>query len=279
MTSANIHKHVTPIGGRLCWRTLSDGKALIGTLRFPEQARIVEGDVYWLCGADALLTLVPPPNDQRHALSEHHRSLGVDGLMWERVWPTPLLMPEHTFPVRFLSAFSDDEQWSVYGVKGEYGPDHAFGPNTHHWSDVQNSGHLQAIAAPLDATGMTMGQILTQSAVWPDKHGEFYTLPGLHSEWREHMYRYHCLLASAARDPDIAGTLRETIDNDPHLRQISIGPIDSDYCAYIAHLQDHGMLRQDAPWSREDRQARKQVAMAFSCSQISAIWHGSHHRA
>ena len=247
---------VTPQGGRLCRRALLKGSILVGVLHFPPGFNPIEGACYVLTQAPEGLRLSLLPLDQ--GLPERMQSAGVGDLLQEQIW-NKTLSPE-VMTVRFLEAFPKDGIWTVYGASLHSLPE---ADPAHAWFDVQASGELKAIAAPFAAAGTGIGQMLSSYAVWPDRKGDLYTLPQLQSSWRPHFLAYHKLLISAARDPDVAANLEATVRNSKVFREISIGRIDREYCAFLAHLDDHGLVGIDAPRTAEAFAHRSAVGDDF----------------
>lgn len=244
---------VAPQGGRLCRRALKEGSALVGVLHLPREFTPVEGAAYVLVESDQGLRLDTTPVSP--GLAAELQSYGVGDLLCQPIWNKTT--SPRALVVRFIEAFPKDNAWTVYGASTHTMPESA---PAHAWFDIQSDGDLKDIPAPFAAAGSGIGQLLTSHPVWPDRQGALYTLPQIQSTWRPHFLDYHRLLVSAARDPEVESNLEATVRQNPVFREISIGRIERDFCAFLASLDDRGMVVLDAPHSAAEYAHRNEVS-------------------
>lgn len=253
---------VAPEGGRLCRRALRQGSVIVGLMHLPLEFVPVESASYALQESGGTLrldtTAVSGP------LDEQMQSLGVGDLIGQRIW-NKTVSPE-VMTVRFVQAMPQTNLWTVYGASHHQLPEDY---PAHAWFDIQDNGALTAIEEPVEAFGTGIGQLLTSRAVWPDRHGVMHTLSQTHTPWRAHYLAYHELLATAARDPDVANNLQATIAENRHFRQLSIGRVDPRYCEFLSKLQDRGHMVMDSVRTAEEYDHHQQV-----CEEITQelIW-------
>lgn len=241
---------VQPQGGRLVRRAVSDGSAWAGVLHLPLDFVPEEGRAYACQITPAGLALSPIPVSG--PLTEQEITYGAGDLLTRPIWPRPAV-PE-AMSVRFLSAFPESNVWTVFGPSPVQVESQAA---SHVWFDIGPTGQLTEIEAPYDAQGEGFGQLLTNHAVWPGRKGELYSVPQIHSATRPHYLAYHQLLAQAGRDPDISDTLEDTIARHPVFRHFSVGQIDRMFCAFLAQMEDEGLLEIDRPYSGQEIKERE----------------------
>lgn len=242
----------TPTSGRLCFRSLSGGEALVGVLAFGNDFTPKEDCIYLMIEHPLGLGVAELPSSNQPEQVEDY--LGVSDMMQSPIWPKTRDASVRT--VRFLEAFPEQNRWTVYGVSC-HKPTH---DADHRWVDVTHQGQVQDIEPPFNANGSAMGQLLTMHAVWPDAQGVLHTLPQMPVRYRQHYHRYHQLLAASTRDEALDASLEKTIARDPDLRHIWIGRMDRDYCRYLAALEDRGLLKVDAPQTAQDYEQRSQLS-------------------
>lgn len=242
---------VFPVAGRICRRALADGEALVGLLHFPDDFAVVEGAAYVMMWQGGQLSIARAPVDP--GLPAQYESYGIGDLLQQQIWrktATPDAMV-----VRFVQQFPDSNGWAVYGASSHRPP---AGALSHSWFDIDLDAGIKSIPAPFEANGMAISQLLTSVPAWPDIDGVPHALSQTQSPWRDHYHRYHQLLVSAARDPEVEAGLQAKIHADPHFCHLSIGRVDRAFCAYLAALDDEGMLVKDGPRSEQDFKLREE---------------------
>lgn len=242
-----------PSTGRICIRTTSSGRCLVGVLHLNPGVIVEEGPTYALSLDPKAAWLSSLDNPV--VLSEQQKSWGVGDVMTRPVWNT--FSDDNVWSIRCLEAFPDSNIWTVYGVHPK-----SFGGPTHAWLDI-NNGVTTPIAPPLDAAGMGIGQILTQDAVWPGPNGVLHSVPQIHAPWRTHMHHYHQLLSSSVTNPKVRKMLSKIIASDIHFRELSISQPDPEFCRFLANLESLGGLVMDTPKTKE--QLERQHALAAQC--------------
>jgi hypothetical protein len=241
------------LAGQVCTRALKDSTALVGVLQLPFTP--IEGAAYLMLEGNESLQIVPEALDS--GVPAECGSYGVNALLRQAIWPKTTRVDARV--VRFVEAFPDTQHWVVFGPGA-----HAPAPEapTHRWQAIDGAGRLLDIPAPMEARGLAVGQILTTEAIWPDAHGTLHAMSEHLSEWRGHYHRYHLLLAQSTRDPEVNRTLETTLLQDPHFREISLGRIDREYCAFLAGMEDRQALLPDRPRSAAELARQNDISDA-----------------
>jgi len=234
---------------------VSQGAAWVGVLHLPADFVPVENVAYAMVLDDNDLRVVPVALDQ--GLDVHERfsrtSHGIADVVTQPVWPKPA--DPRAVTVRFLTAFPEANAWSVYGVSQF--PVKNDGPS-HLWLAI-TAGRLEEIDAPMDATGMGLGQILTTHPIWPGPDGQGYTLSQTPQTWRKAWHDYHLLLADAADDETKFNALPATLASTPRVRDLVMGRPERAFCRYLARLREADELTEDVPQNAEVRARREAI--------------------
>jgi len=239
---------VSPVSGRLCRRSLSQGQALVGVLTLPADFTVEPGRSYLLVDTGTSFRLAELPFED--PLSDENIHYGIDGLLRSTVW-RGVTAPE-AMTVKFLDAFPQDNTWVVFGASNVPLPKDA---PSHAWWDIGPKGQRTPIEAPVDAVGQTMGQLLSFYPLWPDARGELYALPKLYPATRELYQRFHELLVASTKDPDLDATLEASIARQPEFHILSMGRVDRDFCRYLAALDAIGGMTLDRPRNADELRA------------------------
>lgn len=248
------------LAGQLCTRTLAEGTVQVGLLQLPPGFVPQEGVAYLLVEDQRRLFVQPRPLTE--PMDESQGPSSISDWVHRPIWPRTGV--NFARPVRFIEAFPESNHWAMVAPSHHDAP---AGQPAHLWQTLKN-GRLETIPAPMEAQGLGLGQLLTLHPVWPGPDGERYTLSQHPARWRPGYLRYHQLLARAAREPTVDQTLETTIAQDPELRNLSFGKVDRQYCAFLAALEDKGLLTMDGPRRADQVLSRDQLATTLAEASI-----------
>ena len=255
---ATIHN---PNAGRFLVRYPVEGAAIVGIAFFPQSFRIVEGAAYLMSLRDGHMGVYDQPLDD--GIPAEHVAAGASNLLTSHVW----YRTGHTLmtTVRFLEAFPEENGWVVVSASDVALPLGQQDEAGHAWFDLGGAGELHQVAAPAEARGAAMGQMLTQFPVWPGPGGHCYSLPQIESTWRADFLRNAKLCAQVGRgELDIPG-YRAQVRSDKRLLWLVAFDPDREYCRYLAALEAAGGLELDGPrtaQAHEDRERMSQRVLA-----------------
>lgn len=246
-------KSVQPSSGRILTTAVKEGFAIVGSLSLPPGFTPQEGHVYMMIRRDDTLSIYTDPVETN--INNDLALSNIDGQLANKVWPRPAGSDE--VPVRFLSAFPDENIWSVYGVS----PFQSQITHDQAWENLED-GRLCEISPPVECRGMSLGQVLSEKAAWPGREGQLYALPQTTSFWREKYRQYHRILIDGARSGSHPRQIKARVKTDPVLRVLADKPIDLAYCRFLSQLDLWGELVEDQPARHAEIVHRQQMAQA-----------------
>lgn len=226
------------------FRNPSEGLLCLGVLSFGSDFTPIEGAAYYLVSVDGAWLVIAEPIDS--GLDAMHESAGLSALAKASVWyRTPY---SGCLCARFVLGGENGNTWTFLAAAQEKinlfenGEGHA-------WFDV-SQGEAARIEPPIDATGLALGQILNDHAVWPDVDGVLFAMPQTHSKWREPQYRLSKLRAALGSGAIDSATYRARIDACSTLRELHpFGMPDMDFCRTLASIDAADGIAIEKPLS------------------------------
>lgn len=250
--------------GRMLFRKTGSGDVcLVGLFHFEGAFEIREGASYVATFSDDTIKVfsaaVDPgiPADLEPLTIDYH----LRGEIWRRLTTTAAMV------VRFIRQWPSVNSWLVYGVAadspvGEEG----YSSTGHGWYDVKQ-GKMCTITPPAEVMGMTMSQVASWVAVWPDAHGVHHALCTVQYAWRTDYLEYAQLQVALGRGEFSRIEFNKQVMTHPRLCHLVSNP-DYEYLRYLVCLDDLDGIQLQAPSSHQqmhERQKLTSAALERSC--------------